>query len=77
MKPGALLLARHLVDVAPALEERPADVVHAGVGTVVDVLDVGEHLLGVPAVRGREGLVPLGEDERLGVGRRVLSRGRS
>ena len=72
---GARLLARHLVDVGPALDEVTADVVHAGVEPVVRVLNIGEHLLGVPAVGGGEGLVPLREDERLGVGRRVLARG--
>ena len=67
-------MSRHRVDVVPTLEERLANMVHARIEAVVRMLDVVHHLLRVPAVRGRERLVPVREDVALGVGRGVLCR---
>ena len=61
-----------LVDVPPALEQRPPDAVHPRVGAVVRVVDVGDHLLRRPPVAGRERLVPGREDVLVRVGARVL-----
>ena len=66
------LFPSYLVHVLPALEQCLANAVHAGLDAVVRVLDVGQHLLRAATVRGREGLVPLGEDVTLGIWGSVL-----
>ena len=53
----------------PALKERAAHVQHTCVWTVVDVLDVFNHLLRAALVTGREGVVPRFEEVCARVGR--------
>ena len=65
-------MPRNLVHVPPALQQRLADMMHARVDAMVRMLDVAHHLLCAPSVGGRERLVPVGEDEAVWVGCRVL-----
>ena len=61
-----------LVDVPPALEQRPTNAMHAGVGSMVRVVDVVDHLLRSPPVARRKGLVPRRDNVLIRIGASVL-----
>jgi hypothetical protein len=71
--PFLLLMSRYLIDIPPALHESLADAVHPGLGAVVRMVDILQHLLRVATVAGREWLVPLREDVRFRFREGVLS----
>ena len=65
-------MARDLVNVLPALQERLADMVHACIKTMVRMFDIVHHLFGTAAVGRGEWLVPHRKDETIRIRSRVL-----
>lgn len=63
-----------LIDISPALQQRPSDMIHPGVRPMVRMVDIIHHLFCVPPVRGSEWLIPLGKDKRTGIGAGVLKK---
>ena len=61
-----------LVDVPPALEQCPTNAMHAGVGSMVRVVDVVDHLLRSPPIARRKGLVPRRDNVLIRIGASVL-----
>jgi hypothetical protein len=62
---------RLVIDLTPALEERAAHVREPRRAVMIIIRRILHHLRGGPAVRGRERLVPGGEDVRVRLGARV------
>lgn len=65
-------MSSDLINISPALQQCLSDAVHSGIRSMVRVIDIIHHLLCVPSVGGGEWLVPLSEDERVGLGAGVL-----
>ncbi len=61
-----------LLNVPPALQQRPTDTVHASIDAMVRMADVVHHLIRRTPVTRRERLVPGGEDVFIRLGRSVL-----
>lgn len=57
------LIHHKLINIFPALQQRPSDVIHPGFRPMVQIVDIPHHIFCVPPIRRSEWLIPLREDE--------------